>query len=262
MIYPDWQSSSQALSEVWHSAHKLRHFIVTRVSRSDSIRFRVIRSGNLLLLILLSLLGILTAGGTENTFLFHEDFQKPLGSKWQHVKFHEPTDYRTVADGSNACLMAFAKGHCSAYATKVNIPSQPDITCSWRWKIDQCPQGGSDDNIATFDHTARVLIVFDTWIGTPRSINYVWANTTQKNGTFDHPFSGRTKFIAVQTGNKNAGGWVTEQRDVQKDWSLLFGDEPMPKIVAVGVFTDSHSTKQPVKAWYRDLVIAKLPPKP
>jgi hypothetical protein len=52
---------------------------------------------------------------------------------------------------------------------------------------------------------------------------------------------------------------VTEQRDVQKDWSLLFGDEPMPKIVAVGVFTDSHSTKQPVKAWYRDLVIAKLP---
>jgi hypothetical protein len=215
-------------------------------------RYRV-SAGCLILL----LLRAFPAAGAETRILFDEDFQRPLGDRWRQIKFHEPTDYRIVTEGSTASLMAFARGGCSALATSVEVAPGAGITCSWRWRIDRCPKNGSDDKIATFDHAARVFIAFDTWLGPPRTINYVWANQARTNSTFEHPFSSRTKFIVVQTGNDRAGQWLAERRDVQKDWNLLFKGEPMPKIVAIGVFTDSHHTRMPVTGWYRDIVLAK-----
>lgn len=208
-------------------------------------------------LLFLWLLCSLPTDAAENKILFIEDFRRPLADRWKQIQFHEPTDYRIVTDGPNASLMAFANGGCSALATRVEIPPRSGIVCSWRWRIDRCPKDGSDDKIATFDHAARVFVAFDTWFGTPRTINYVWANRAQTNSTFDHPFSSRTKFIVVQSGNDNAGQWLAERRDVQKDWNRLFKGESMPKIVAVGVFTDSHHTRAPVTGWYRDIVLAQ-----
>src|ERR1700739_4585236 len=84
--------------------------------------------------------GRIPAQGADNQVLFHEDFQKPIADRWQQIKFHAPTEYRTVTQGSNACLLAYAKGGCSALATKVEIPPQCGLTCSWRWAIDHCPK--------------------------------------------------------------------------------------------------------------------------
>jgi hypothetical protein len=49
------------------------------------------------------------------------------------------------------------------------------------------------------------------------------------------------------------GGFGEALSVLQKDWNLLFKGEPMPKIVAVGVFTDSHYTRLPVTGWYKDI---------
>lgn len=109
--------------------------------------------------------------------------------------------------------------------------------------------------IATFDHTARIFVAFDTFIGPPRTINYVWANQTATNSVFDHPNSSRSKFIVIENGNEKAGQWLVEQRDLKKDWQRLFKTDAMPKIVGVGVFTDSDGTKTSVTGWYDDIVI-------
>lgn len=191
----------------------------------------------------------------QGKVLFSENFQKPLGERWKPIRFHEPTDYRIVTESSNACLRAFAQGGCSALATRADVPAGADVTCSWRWKIDHCPKGGTDDRLAAFDHAARVFIVFDTFIGPPRTINYVWANNAPTNTTFNHPLSGRTKFIVIETGDTYAGAWLAERRNIRSDWNRLFGGEPMPKIVAVGVFTDSHYTHIPLTGWYEEIVL-------
>lgn len=191
----------------------------------------------------------------EDKILFQENFQQPLADRWKQIVFHDPTDYRIVKDDARPCLMAFAQGGCSALATKVELAPQAGLTCSWAWKIDHCPKDGSDCKLAGFDHAARVFIAFDTWLGPPRTINYVWANQARTNATFEHPFSARTKFIVVESGNDRAGHWQTEHRDIQKDWQLLFKNEPMPRIVAVGVFTDSHYTGAPITGWYGNILL-------
>jgi len=37
--------------------------------------------------------------------------------------------------------------------------------------------------------------------------------------------------------------------------TLLFKDEPMPRIVGIGVFTDSHYTRVPLTGWYGNIVL-------
>lgn len=187
--------------------------------------------------------------------LFHEDFERPLGERWKQVKFGELTDYRIVAEGTNACLQAMANKTASAFATKVEIAPLPKMRIRWRWKISACPTNGSEDKLATFDHTARIFVAFDTFFGPPRTINYVWADQMKTNSVFDHPSSGRSKFLVLESGNGRAGEWLTEQRDLKKDWQTLFGQGEMPKVVGIGVFTDSDGTKTSVTGWYDDIVV-------
>ena len=195
----------------------------------------------------------------DDQILFSEKFDKPVGDNWQQLKFNDQTDYRVIRDKTDTnfcCLRAFALGTCSAFITKTEVPATTNLTCTWRWKISQCPKGAGDDVIGTFDHAARILIAFDTFSGPPRTINYVWANKVATNSVFEHPWSSRSKFIAIETGNTKAGQWLTESRNVQADWDRLYKC-PMPKIVGIGVFTYSQTTHQPITAWYSDLELSK-----
>jgi hypothetical protein len=75
------------------------------------------------------------------------------------------------------------------------------------------------------------------------------------NSVFDHPSSSRSKFIVLESGNAKAGQWVTEGRNLTEDWKRLFKNDKPPKIVGLGVFTDSDGTRTSVTGWYDDIVI-------
>jgi hypothetical protein len=201
------------------------------------------------------ILGTGLAGGADTKILFQEDFTRPLEDRWKQVKFGSLTDYRIVTENSNACLKAFANSTASAFATKADIQPTREMTVRWRWKIDSCPTNGSEDRLATFDHTARIFVAFDTFIGPPHTINYVWADQMGTNSIFDHPSSSRSKFIVLESGNEKSGRWLAEQRDLKKDWQMLFKSKEVPKIVGLGVFTDSDGTHSSVTAWYDDIVV-------
>jgi len=202
-----------------------------------------------------TLLIVVPVIGAEHTILFSEDFEKPLGDRWKQVTFGEPTEYKVVQENSNACLKAVANSTSSAFATKLEAEPLARTTIRWRWKISSSPTNGSEDKLATFEHTARIFVAFDTFMGPPRTINYVWANQMGTNLVFDHPSSSRSKFIVVDSGNAKAGQWVTQERNLGEDWKRLFKSDKVPKIVGLGVFTDSDGTHASVTGWYDDIVI-------
>lgn len=187
--------------------------------------------------------------------LFQETFDPPTTGRWHQVKFEALTDYKVVTENSNACLVGRANGTASAFATKLELQPTSAMIFSWRWKIDRCPTNGTDNVTRTFDHSGRVFVAFDTFIGPPRAINYVWANQAKTNATFDHPMTSRAKFIAIRSGNAEVGRWLSEARDLTKDWAQLFPGEKMPKIVGIGVFTDSDGTSVPITGWYDDIFL-------
>jgi hypothetical protein len=64
--------------------------------------------------------------------------------------------------------------------------------------------------------------------------------------------------VAVESGDENAGTWVTEERNVYEDYRRLFGEDP-PDIGAVALMTDTDNTGGEATAYYGDITLQTLP---
>jgi hypothetical protein len=217
---------------------------------------------NLQSIVVGSILGItalITSWGADSkpagTVHFQEHFENGLSRTWKEVKFTEKTGYQVVKIGTNSVLEAKANSSASGLAVDKNIKVIPDLKLQWRWKIDKTPRNGTETEIKSFDHSARLFVAFQSKLGPPRTVNYVWANRAKVNESFEHPRSSRARFIVLQSGNDRTQEWITEVRDLNADWTRLFGDSAPPSIVGIGLMTDSDGTKDTITAWYDDLVL-------
>jgi hypothetical protein len=197
------------------------------------------------------------ASAAQERILFRENFDAGPPKSWKEIKFEGRTEYSSYRDGSNTVLRAVARSSATGIAAEVNIDPSSGQVLSWRWKIDHTPAGANDKEKSSFDHTARLFVAFKTFIGPPRTINYVWANQAPAGKTFEHPSSGRSRWIALESGNAKAGQWVAESRNIAADWKTLFGDDTPPQIVGIGLMTDSDGTGQTVTGYYDDLQLAE-----
>jgi len=187
--------------------------------------------------------------------LFQDHFEEGLKANWKPLKFEGQTQYSIIRDGTNSFHQGRAQSSATGLAWQLDPVPATGTEISWKWKIDKVPPGGSEDTKKTFDHTARLFVAFKTFLGPPRSINYVWANQTAVGKTFHHPSSGRSRFIVLESGNQKAGEWLSEKRNITADWKLLFGDDDVPDIAAIGLMTDSDGTEATVTGSYDDIVI-------
>jgi hypothetical protein len=227
-----------------------RHTLVTSPARVCNVLLPLMK---LFLAALLFLIPTFSRATETNAVLFSENFARGVSNRWQQVKFGTPTDYRVVQDGTNFFLQAIADKSCSAFSVKLNIKPPEKLILRWRWKIDYAPTNGSERVTKRFDHAARVFVAFDTFIGPPRSLDYIWANEETVGTILPHPLSGRTQLLVVESGNARAGEWISEERDVTADWKSCFGQKAMPKIIGIGVLTDGDSLGCKLVADYADI---------
>jgi hypothetical protein len=227
-----------------------RHIFVTFGRRRENVWLRMIR---MLFAALFLLIPAFCRAAETNAVLFSENFAHGVSNRWQQVEFGSPTDYRVVQDGTNFFLQATADKSCSAFSVKLNLKPPAKLVLRWRWKIDYAPTNGSERVTKSFDHVARVFVAFDTFIGPPRSLDYLWANEEKVGTILAHPLSGRIQLFMVESGNARAGEWISEERDVAADWKKVFPDKAMPKIVGLGVMTDSDSLGKTLTGDYADI---------
>jgi hypothetical protein len=218
------------------------------------LKFSGLLAGAMLVVSQVPVVPVLAA--ETNTVLFASHFERGLDGRWVQEKFIfglAPTHYSVVPDGTDCCLRASATNSNSALMVKLNLKPPAHLFVSWRWKIDRTPPGASDRTVHDYDHAARLIIAFDTFIGPPRSIDYLWANSEPIGTAMPHPLMGRAQMLVLESGNGRAREWITEKRDVSADWRRLFPGKAMPKIVGIGVLTDTDSTHTQVTANYSDI---------
>jgi hypothetical protein len=210
---------------------------------------------------MLKLLALLLAGGilglpvrAAETIRFAAHFTNTLPVGWQNVAFFKtPTDYQAVTEGTNHFVRGRATNTCSGLSCKLAIAPPQKLTLRWRWRIAGVNTNGSERELKKFDHAARVFLAFDTFIGPPRTLNYLWGNVEKPGTVLAHPKSGRAQIFVVESGNEKAGQWQAESRDVSADWRRAFPDLPMPKIVGIGIMTDNDSLGMPLTGDYADM---------
>ena len=199
-------------------------------------------------------LGLARERAVAEKTLFTETFSHGLSNGWENVAFFKKlTDYEVVATGTNFHVRGVAENSCSALSRKLDLAPPAKLKLRWRWKIDGVNTNGSERDLKKFDHAARVFVAFDTFIGPPRTLNYLWADVEKSGTVLEHPKSGRAQIFVLESGDAQAGQWIVEERDVTADWKRVFPDKPMPKIIGLGMMTDSDSLGKKLTGSYADI---------
>jgi hypothetical protein len=190
----------------------------------------------------------------QTNILFSENFAGGLANGWENVAFFKtPSVYSAKQDGTNFCAHGVATKTCSALSRKLNLTPPDKLTLRWRWKISGVETNGSERDLKKFDHAARVFIAFDTFIGPPRTLNYLWGDAEKPGTVLAHPKSERAQIFVLESGNAKSGQWISEERDVTADWKKVFPDRAMPKIVGLGLMTDSDSLGGRLEGFYANV---------
>lgn len=206
--------------------------------------------------VVLFLAGVLAGAAAPEKILFSENFAHGLAGGWQNVAFFKTqTDYQVVRAGTNFFVRGVAAKTCSALSCKLDLAPPEKLKLRWRWKIDGVATNGSERDLKKFDHAARVFIAFDTFIGPPRTLVYLWGDAEKTGTVLAHPKSNRAQLFVLESGNAKAGQWISEARDVAADWKNVFPDRSMPKIIGIGLMTDSDSLGQTLTGSYTDIVL-------
>jgi hypothetical protein len=152
---------------------------------------------------------------------------------------------------------------------KWDINSYPILT--WQWRVHRLPLGANEAKRGRNDSAAAIYVLFQrkqipylSWRYQPVNvIKYIWSSSLpagmvvkKKKIQFGSIiYEGR--FIVLESGNKKIGKWISEKRNVLKDYIRVFGKKPTYNPILIAILTDSNNTKSSAIADYDNIVIKK-----
>jgi hypothetical protein len=183
------------------------------------------------------------------------DFSSDLGkgghpSGWQ---LHEKTgkaDYKVVQENGIPALRLRSEDTSFALQKAVDINPLLYPVLSWKWKVTKLPDGGDFRKSGADDQAAQIFLAFSN----RKTIAYIW-DTTAPAGAVDNaspiPFLS-VKAIVIRSGSDDAGRWITEKRNVLKDYKALYGDDP-PVLAGIRIQINSQHTASSGESYFADL---------
>ena len=206
---------------------------------------------------------------------------------WRFVGFPKqhsdlpPTRFEPgTVDGQGAVQVRTA----ASYGTLVHAtPQGGPGRLQWRWRLDQpltdgkaAPdlntKAGDDAALkicALFDHPLdRVPFVERTVLRIARGVSgeplpaatvcYVWDTAHPAGRQGANPYTRRVRYISLRGSETPNRQWVTEQRDLARDFATLFADElpagaAAPPVRSVLIGADSDNTASRSSGWVADL---------
>lgn len=155
-------------------------------------------------------------------------------------------------------------------ALEVDLQKTP-ILC-WQWRIDAPIANADMTRKSGDDYAARVYLNFDipadqldfatrTKLALGRTlygdhlpaaaINYIWDNR-QPVGTWqNNAYTDRARMLVLRSGAEAAGRWVSERRDVQKDFRVAFGEFAV-HLKSIALASDTDNTGATAHAGFAD----------
>lgn len=149
----------------------------------------------------------------------------------------------------------------------------------WRWRVDQLVEAADLRQRSGDDMPVKVCVFFDEpmanvpfierqalrlarvradeWLPSA-TVCYVWDNRVPAGTTLRSAFTGRIRYLVLESGPEHLRSWRSERRDVLADYLRLFGDEAdtVPPLLGVGVGADADNTHGHGLAYVSDLTLA------
>ncbi|MBD3426264.1 MAG: DUF3047 domain-containing protein [Candidatus Omnitrophica bacterium] len=173
---------------------------------------------------------------------------------------HNNTAYNVTEHAGRQCVKAEGVDSASAlyYRQRLSWKKHPFV--SWDWKAGQFPERKKKESLkkkGEFDFVAQVYVLFySRFFLSTKAIQYVWTEVIPAGTVSPSPYTNNVRLIVLQSGPSEE--WKHEERDIEEDYSRLFGESLKKDVVAVSFMTDSDSTETKAVAYYTNIKIGYL----
>lgn len=173
---------------------------------------------------------------------------------WQTKSFKGETRYSIDDRSGQQALFADSQGTASGLYREIRVDLNRTPWLNWSWQVDRVLNGVDERSKAGDDYPARVYVVVSGGAAfwKTRSLVYVWSSNQPVGTTWNNVFTANARVMALRSGTKDAGRWVSEKRDIRADFRQLFGED-IEAIDAVALMTDTDNSGQSATAWYGDI---------
>jgi hypothetical protein len=199
-----------------------------------------------------------------------------LFEKWHSLKFDniaKLTKYTLIHQNGTNVVQAVSQSSASGLYREIHIDPEHFPLIQWRWQVKNILGSGNALTQQGDDYAARIYITFKYDVSRlgllerikyesfrliygrypPLAvINYIWANKLPVGKTVDNAYTKRVKMIAIESGTENLGKWLTETRNVFKDYQQAFGEAP-GAITGIAIMTDTDNTGESATSYYGDI---------
>lgn len=178
-------------------------------------------------------------------------------NNWAERSFSDNTRYTiTTDDAGTTLLQAHTDGNASAFYRQGRIDLTATPCLSWRWRIDETAPASLDEHSKSGDDfVARVYVVKRGGLAfwRTKTINYVWSASQAVGQRWPNAYAGDNAHMwAVNSGNDQAGNWVSHHRDIQQDWQQAFAED-IDQLDGIAIMTDGDDSNSALSATYADL---------
>lgn len=177
---------------------------------------------------------------------------------WEEKIFKGRVLYVIVPDKKDGYLSAYSKNAASGLLYWLSFDPKTQPMVSWRWKVVKFPdkKGGVNEEgewIEKDDYAARFYVILPRFPFTRvQCLEYVWDKELSEGTIIANPNFSNLKIIVAESGERNLGKWVFEERNIYEDFRRAFGSKP-GKVGAIAVMTDSDNTTSTAEAQYDDI---------
>ncbi|MBC53232.1 MAG: hypothetical protein CMQ34_05280 [Gammaproteobacteria bacterium] len=178
-------------------------------------------------------------------------------AEWQQRSFSGNTDYTVMTDEDRADVVtAETEGQASAFYRQGRIDLEATPCLTWRWRVGATAPASLDERSkAGDDFAARVYVVKRGGLAfwRTKTINYVWSASQPVGQRWPNAYAGDNALMwSLNSGNQQAGSWVTHSRDIQQDWQRAFS-ESIDHLDGIAIMTDGDDSNSTLSAAYADL---------
>lgn len=175
---------------------------------------------------------------------FDRSQQSGIPVKWKNegAKLSVPDTVCVVVAGKPSVMQVKCDKSTGGVITAPNVDLRKYPVMRWRWRVLSYPKNADGRNPKTDDQPIAVYVGMNDGLVKKKSIAYRWETLTPQG------YEGRTSYAGVLTVNyitmrnhtTKAGEWVTEERNVAKDFQRIYGR--IPKRFALSVIGNSQYT--------------------
>ncbi len=192
-------------------------------------------------------------GGTRYLF----SASTVIEDEWQQLRFLGITQYRVELYRDRLAISARGRRSSSGLMRRVEIDTAQCPEMEWSWAVTAL-QPSADIRIREREDVgASIFLLFGDpgFVFDPSlvpTLRYVWTNErVAVESVIDSPYMpGTVRSLVVRSGVHSGGQWITEKRDLGRDFRTAFGYAPPGPVRAVAIFTDNDQTGEDVEAYY------------